>query len=165
MNKVFGVGLGRTGTKSFASAMKTLGFNFLHMPRESRLWLGRYDGANDIVVADNYKRLDRKFPNSKFILTIRDKESWLKSIARKSLNKPRTRDGKRKPGRFRQGEFLIDLETYSSRYDNHVADVLDYFKDRPNDLLIFDVIGGDSWDKLCPFVCKKVIRHKLFPHI
>jgi len=33
--------------------------------------------------------------------------------------------------------------------------VLEYFKNRPNDLLIFAITEGDGWEKLCPFLGEK----------
>ncbi|MFM6277398.1 MAG: sulfotransferase, partial [Dolichospermum sp.] len=38
------------------------------------------DGIIDITVAPYYAQLDTIYPDSKFILTVRDKESWLKSL-------------------------------------------------------------------------------------
>ena len=86
--KIFGVGLTRTGTQSLAKAFNLLGYRFIHQPLENVLFAGRYQGACDVVVAIHYKKLDRKFPNSKFILTIRNKDDWLESM-KAHFSKPR----------------------------------------------------------------------------
>ena len=40
-----------------------------------------YTAFVDTPVPMLYKELDRKWPDSKFILTLRDKEDWLESMA------------------------------------------------------------------------------------
>src|SRR5215217_9330431 len=92
-SKVFGIGLSRTGTVSLAEAMNVLGIKTIHFPCDEQtfedLRMGNYDlrileeyqGAVDTPVAPFYAQLDSHYPNSKFILTVRDKQSWLKSCA------------------------------------------------------------------------------------
>jgi hypothetical protein len=42
-----------------------------------------------------------------------------------------------------------DKEAIATMYEHHVKDVVTYFKKRPTQLLILNIIGGDSWQKLC----------------
>ena len=35
-------------------------------------------------------------------------------------------------------------------------DVLSYFRDRSDDILILDIISGDGWEKLCPFLDRDI---------
>ena len=44
--------------------------------------LERYYAASDMPIPLLYKKLDKAYPGSKFILTIRDEEKWLKSVER-----------------------------------------------------------------------------------
>lgn len=37
-------------------------------------------------------------------------------------------------------------------YDLHYRNALEYFRDRPGDLLVIDVTAGEGWEKLCPFL-------------
>jgi hypothetical protein len=88
--KIFGIGLSRTGTKSLTLALNMIGFKVAHYPDDEitlkELMAGKYnfsllkdfDGITDITVAPYYAQLDKLFPDSKFILTVRDKDSWLK---------------------------------------------------------------------------------------
>jgi len=46
---------------------------------------------------------------------------------------------------------VFDEQRFKSGYNKFVETVLEYFKDRPQDLLILDVTAGDGWEKLCPF--------------
>jgi hypothetical protein len=98
--KIFGIGLSRTGTKSLTSALHVLGLKAIHYPEDEttlrELTEGNYqfsllehfDGITDITVSAFYPQLDQLFPNSKFILTVRDKESWLKSLEKHWFNRP-----------------------------------------------------------------------------
>jgi len=45
----------------------------------------------------------------------------------------------------------------------HVAEVKDYFKDRPEDLLIIDVCSGEGFAQLAPFL-GAAIPAEPFPH-
>ena len=49
-------------------------------------------------------------------------------------------------------------------YSNHNKEVIEYFKDRPNDLLVIDFTTGEKWDSLCKFL-KQPIPETTFPHI
>jgi len=48
-------------------------------------------------------------------------------------------------------------------YDLHYDNALRYFADRPDDLLVMDIPGGDGWDALCPFLGADV-PDVPFPH-
>jgi len=52
---------------------------------------------------------------------------------------------------------------YLERYERHNREVLEYFRDRPDDFLMMDFAAGDGWDKLCPFLGEKKPRQP-FPH-
>jgi len=107
--------------------------------------------------ADYYKRLDLDYPNSKFILNIRDTESWIKSRFNHSM------PGKRpfeKLYRDHLEYFGLDdnesgrnelKQIYKKTHETHHRDVLEYFKNRKNDLLIFD-IQRDDIDKVIKFL-------------
>ena len=47
-------------------------------------------------------------------------------------------------------------EIYIERYERHNREVIEYFADRGNDLLILNITGGEGWEKLCPFLNKPV---------
>src|ERR1700735_3895406 len=76
--KCGGIGLGRTGTTSLCEALQLLGYkNVQHNPDFPEL--KTLDGGADVGVLIFYKYLDYKFPGSKFVLTLRDLEEWLRS--------------------------------------------------------------------------------------
>ncbi len=119
-----------------------------------------YDAITDTPVPSMYKELDKEYPNSKFILTIRNPEDWFESTSNHT-------------GRYKSlypeevwfyGTDKIDKEVFIKKYLDHNAEVLDYFKDRHEDLLIMDICSGDGWQELCNFL-DKPIPEGPFPYI
>jgi len=115
--------------------------------------------------------LDQRFPGSKFILTVRDSsEQWYSSITRfhakiwGSGGKPPTADELRAATYVRLGFAYnlvklygtTDAEPYERRtlidhYERHNKAVLDYFKDRPDDLLVLNVAQKGSYSDFVKF--------------
>lgn len=93
INKVFGIGLSHTATTSLNAALNILGVKSIHWPVDKTTYqelscghydltiLKEYQAVTDITVSPFYQALDRNYPGSKFILTTRNKESWIKSMA------------------------------------------------------------------------------------
>ena len=180
--KVFGLGLSKTGTQSLAAALNSLGVKTKHHPidrqtlqelksGEYRLSiLNRYDGLVDTPIPPYYAQLDEVYPGSKFILTIRDKNAWLSSAERHWRTVKAYRG--RNPDADRVREFVcavvygsVDFnpDRFSYVYDTHERNVRQYFKDRPDDLLILNITGGEGWEKLCGFL-ELEIPQMPFPH-
>ena len=171
--KIFGIGLSRTGTKSLTRALNALGYVMVHYPTDPQTYMelsgGDYavtlldhiDGLTDITVAPFYAQLDQLFPDSKFILTVRDKASWLRSLDRHWEGKPIYDNIPDQADVIRMKQFLraavygtfcFNPERLSYVYDLHYRQVLDYFKDRPDKLLVMNVTEGDGWEELCTFL-------------
>ena len=100
--KVFGAGFGRTGTMSLKIALEKLGTGpCYHMrevithPSHIKLWydisrgedpnwnrlFSGFNSAVDFPVCLFYEQLINKFPDAKFILTLRDFDTWYISTA------------------------------------------------------------------------------------
>lgn len=172
--KIFGIGLSQTGTQSLAHALNLLGFNVIYSPDDEVTLtevmgenynfsiLKDFDGITDIAVAPFYAQLDNLFPDSKFILTIRDKESWIKSLATQwstesaiddSLASNETNMQRRRLLRVATyGTYAFNEERFNYIYDLHYRNVIKHFKQRPESLLIINTYAGDGWEKLCPFL-------------
>ncbi len=171
--KVLGIGLSRTGTMSLAKALGQLGYraaNFVDH-RDSRRgessWfagdfetdsLAGFDAAVDLPLPTFYQQLDARYPGSRFILTVRDPETWLMSVRRHWASTPITDDAQ---GTYRRwvrlamyGTFGFSAARMRSVYEDHRRSVLHYFAGRPRDLLVLDICGGQGWDRLCPFLGK-----------
>ena len=153
--KIFGIGLSKTGTTSLTAALCTLGFRAEHSGlrflTEQAESLHDLDAATD-ELAMAFGELDRKFPGSKFVLSTRDLESWLKSCEhhfRAPLD-PGTRIGQMIESLY--GTTVFDREKFAAGFLRHQQAVRAYFAGRPDDLLVLDVAAGDGFDKLCPFL-------------
>jgi hypothetical protein len=161
--KVFGIGLSKTGLTSLAEAMRHLGYKTIQYPyRPSQI--KNNDCALDLTVTLNYKKLDKKYPKSKFILTVRDYDSWLKSMRNHYRRYPASKRYKEQlMYRLKFWDTVnFNRRLMTKKYYDHLDDVDKYFKGRKKDLLIINICDGEGWKKLCPFVGKKIPR-KPFP--
>ena len=172
--KVIGVGFQKTGTSSLREALKILGYtvgdnnykllfpilkgNFKRVLRR----INRYDAVEDNPWPLIYKQLDEKILGCKFILTLRNEESWYESV---SAHIGDLRDPMHE-WIYGRGKGLPKDDKYNSIevYRRHNEDVLNYFKNRPQDLLILDFSKGDGWEKLCKFLNKEIPAVP-FPHV
>ena len=163
--KIFGIGLSKTGTTSLAHALAILGFNAKDYPGLDRYspgdlksigagLLDQYDALTDTPIPSFYRELDAKYADAKFILTVRDKEGWLKSCKKQFTQKLADKQNEAHNSLFMDlyGCVVYDEAKFSKGYDDFVAGVRAHFKDRPGKLLIMDVVSGDGWEKLCPFL-------------
>lgn len=170
-SKVFCVGLHKTGTSTIGAALLKLGYSVLGCRLDMVHFLsqgnttaplqlaGRYDALQDVPWACLYKELDACYPGSRFILTVRDESAWLESAKRHfgSMHIPLHE------WIYGEGTLVGNESLYLERYQNHQIEVRNYFVNRPNDLLIFDLARGDGWDELCHFLDLKKPLSK-FPH-
>ena len=159
--KIWGIGLQSTGSTGLADALAILGYNSAHVILPS--YFDEYDAVIDSTVAVRYKQLDRLYPGSQFILTIRrDTESWLKSyqrhIAGEDLNKYTTewRDEILYYSPLLFGSVQYDEDLCRASYFRHIREVKSYFQHRQGDLLEIDIPSGEGWEKLCPFLGKPI---------
>lgn len=180
MRKVFGIGLSRTGTSSLATALTYLGYKSLHFPSDdvtrteihpffsnpppslTLTALRFYDALTDTPICLTYRALDKGYPRSRFILTVREKDSWLASC-RHYWQKGLIADLEHAPNAgYRNFVRLINERVYgtaefgeeifSQAYDTHVSQVNKFFSARKDDLLTLDICKGDSWPRLCGFL-------------
>ncbi|MEL6554065.1 MAG: glycosyltransferase [Cyanobacteria bacterium J06621_11] len=165
--KVFGIGLGKTGTTSLCAALRIMDYHTIHMPK-SISEVSAYDAAADTSVAAAFRELDWRYPNSKFILTIRPLGDWLASW-QKHDQRLHQLMGKElsdwiKRLRIRVfGQYEFSPIVWANTYEQHCEDVLTYFKHRPQQLLTYDLCGENSWQPLCHFLDKPIPTVSL-PH-
>jgi Sulfotransferase domain len=169
--KVFGIGLSKTGTSSLAEALNLLGIPTVHFPCDQKTQselatgdghlsiLDRYDGVTDITIAPFYPQLDCVYPGSKFILTVRDADSWLASVASHWDFMSEWCERDRGFQAFTEfivlrvyGSLEFDPERFATAYQRHNRAVRDYFRGRDEDLLVLNICAGEGWEKLCEFL-------------
>ncbi len=171
--KVFGVGFQRTGTTSLSVALNTLGIKTLQFPKElyndiDHDMIREYDGFTDDPVTLLYKELDQRHPKSKFIHTIRDEKSWIKSIHwLLTTGKVKFKESFTKYGdEFNMklfGTTEYDEKLFLETYRKYNDEVFNYFVNRSDDCLVIDFTKGEGFEKLCPFLGKP-LPDRPFPH-
>ena len=171
MRKVFGIGFHKTGTKSLKRALTVLGYRVTGPNGVLRPDIGQsvtdlvdtlvpqFDAFQDNPWPLVYEHLDRTYPGSRFILTVREPQSWIRSQVRffgaKESPMRKWIYGVASP----QG----NEEIYLRRYEQHNRDVLKYFEGR-DDLLVMDFARGDGWNSMCEFLGHG-IPGVPFPHV
>jgi hypothetical protein len=180
--KVFGIGFHKTGTTSLGAALEHLGYGVCRGARPLRDALGhrrlmehlrqaRFESIVDVAdrfdaCVDNpwfmlYRELDRRFPGSRFILTVRDESQWLASAlhyyghSESEIRQWIYGDGAGSP--------VGNEATYLYHYRLHNESVQAYFKDRPRQLLIVDWTSG-GWRTLASYLGHEP-PDAPFPHI
>lgn len=172
--KVFGIGAAKTGTSSLAGCLRILGFR--HKTYDQALSRQKYaEGDYDFILdvarqydsfddgpwnrGDFYKLLDTTFPGSKFILTVRPTETWLRSH-----EKHFSTEGLRNiPQEIRIKDYEEKRDAIVAAYEKRNREVMDYFRDRPDDLLVIDICSGEGWERICRFLDVPV-PDAPFPH-
>jgi len=170
--KVFCIGFHKTGTTSLNASLTKLGYtvtgpdgvmdediknNVLDMCYSLSK---KYDAFIDNPWPIVYEEMDKAYPDSKFILTVRPVDDWYRSICR-HFQETKT------PMRewiYGAGSPVGNEALYKNRYNKHYLEVEEYFAERKNDLLVFDLVHGDGWGKLCKFLGKEVVSED-FPHL
>lgn len=179
--RVFGIGLNKTGTSTLQHCFVALGLVPVASPSAKEysareltnqiILDGNYEQAVSIAanyqsfedrpwnVRDMYKRLDESFPDSKFILTVRDPNSWWKSVERWiTISKPHMKEMYLKHLDSPSLDKLDMVRCYQSYNDR----VIEYFSGSDK-LLVLDIEQGDGWEELCAFL-NKSIPNIAFPH-
>jgi hypothetical protein len=154
-NKLFAIGLSRTGTTSLTKYLNDNGISSIHYPNPNQLYNLQYKAATDITVSDQFERLDKAYPGSLFVYTYRNKESWMKSMEKYlSPSRPHKliQSGWRVEIRTRMyGASLFDQELYSKSFDKYDQRVRKYFEGR-DDFLEINIVGGDTTEALDKFL-------------
>jgi len=149
--KVFAIGFNKTGTTSLHEIFGQLGYLSYHgtkwrnTSRPAIYYM--YDSFCD-GVPDDVPRLDQMFPGSKFILQVRDLDAWLDSRLEHILRLPKGK--KRDPDWTAE---VSSVEKWIKQRNAYHIEVLNYFKDRPEDLLLINFIRDPaSADKIARFL-------------
>lgn len=165
--KIFGIGLSKTGTTSLAGALEILGYRTKDFPGMTRYVpgdlgsidpavLAQHDALTDTPIPSFYRELDRRYPGSKFILTVRDMEGWLQSCMKQFNARHAAKQSEANSRLFVDlyGTAVFDEAQFREGYQRFVDGVMDHFKDRPDSLLVLDIAAGQGWAELCAFLDK-----------
>lgn len=178
MQKIFGIGWAKTGTKTLGQCLRILGYNhqsrrldlvkYLQKGDLSRIYslARKKDSFEDWPWIILFKELDEEFPQSKFILTVRDEKDWLNSYRNLLSNEGKPTRRINKIRRFLYELPFPDVTDAQliERYREHNRNVLSYFSTKKNQLLVVNWGKGDGWEELCAFLNKETPDIEL-PHL
>ncbi|WP_159079887.1 sulfotransferase [Methyloceanibacter sp. wino2] len=196
--KIFCIGYNKTGTTSLEAVLKGLGFRMPDQAFQERLashvlvsgkydvlrgLVEHYDAFQDLPFSQEnaYVALDAMFPDSKFILTIRDPDSWFESLlefhknvfgfdnvddlspdywhgAKYLHNNYVFEQHRRHVTKVNNGHVfenwadLYDRDFMISSFISRNNEIIRYFRDRPSDFLCLDVSQETDTSKVCSFL-------------
>lgn len=188
-NKIFVIGRNKTGTTSINKAFEDLEFILGNQRVAEKLQNFYLKGDFEPIInycksaevfqdypfsyPETFKHIDKAFPNSKFILTIRDNpEQWYHSVIKfhaKLFGKgkiPTKQDLENaiyveKGWIWKNFSFFYnppDLKdiynegNLKKSYINYNKEILEYFKNRPNDLLVLNLNEKGAYQKYINFL-------------
>lgn len=179
MNKAICIGFHKTGTSSIGRVFRLLGIkeHSSYKPRDQafveKLRLGDLDELLEVAASadalrDNpwplfYRELDNAFPDSRFILTVRDTQSWIRSVSNHFGNQENPHSPMRE-WIYGYGTPTDHATAYIERYERHQREVAEYFSGRENDLLTVDLSKGDPLKSICRFLGRRKPWFKRMPH-
>jgi len=185
--KIFGIGNSKTGVTSLGYALVELGLDPCSGWNTSKhlikYWMdGRYIAIFGFAkkyksfydapwnYGDFYKLLNEKFPNSKFILTERDLDTWILSLKNHFTPSRKNKtdisykfarvglDGQA-IHKMRYGISSRSIEGLEEQYKlaqkNRDDEIKKYFKGKTN-FLVVNWEKGDGWKELCEFLEKPI---------
>jgi len=196
--KIFCIGRNKTGTTSFKKAMQDLGFIVGNQRKAEMLFYDYHNGNFKPIIdycrtaqvfqdfpfsaPETYKHLDKAFPNSKFVLTIRNSpEEWHNSMVNfhsKIFGKgkvPTKEDlqnatyiWKGRPWESKKFAGMPEDDPYNkeimiNQYVIYNNEVIRYFSNHPDKLLVINIAEMGSYQKLLDFLGIKVSPYKEFP--
>lgn len=187
--KYFCIGRNKTGTTSLEKAFVDLGYRVGNQAKAELLADQHYFAGNFLPLIsycksaevfqdapfswpETFKFIDKAFPGSKFILTVRDDaEQWYQSIT-KFHAKHFGQNGRiptiadLKGAEYRRLGFMYNTvkvhgtpdddpynkEIMISHYHAHNLSVLEYFKGRPEDLLVMNLAEEGAYQRFVDFL-------------
>lgn len=178
--RVLVVGMNKTGTSTMKGCFQEVGWVPVASPKTmsgvSRLVKdiihdGNYESTLELIphflafedrpwnVWDVYKHAADRFPDSRFVLTVRDSGSWWRSVNNWLTHK--------KPQLVETYQTQLRADSFTERdfiagYERRNAEISDFFQGTDR-LLTVDVTAGTAWEPICGFLGVPV-PDAPFPH-
>jgi hypothetical protein len=202
--KVFCIGMNKTGTTTMLKVFKKLNFRVAPQIKQAldigeiksinenlkiKKFCRRYNFFQDLPFSqgDYYKKINKIFPNSKYILTTRDSDKWFKSLCNFHLIYFRNmgfnfkditevkKEHLKKFDWIKEGYYydytknfwiseikdnqliynwnlLYNRDHYINIYEKRNKEIEDYFQNKKEDLLIFNVSENSNILKILNFL-------------
>jgi hypothetical protein len=175
--RVFGIGWAKTGTTTLGKCFEILGYDhqsqrldLVHDLRDGdlsriRRLVEKKESFEDWPWIILFRELDQSFPTSKFVLTTRDPERWVRSYTNMLHTQGEASEELNEIRHILYGLPFpqVTKEQLLQRYRRHNREVKEYFSGRPDDLLVVNWEEGDGWQELCDFLGREVPSEP-FPH-
>ena len=162
MDKIFFIGMNRTGTFSYYNFLINNNIKSIHQKKDKnnkkdygywyetsldyfkdhQSFVTSFEHYYEKEVYVDFNFLDINFPNSKFILNTRNLDDWL--LSRLNHNKPSYYKSEKK------NLDEIDLLRWCNYRNNHYKNIYDYFKNK--ELLILNISDINKTEKLKYFL-------------
>jgi hypothetical protein len=177
VSKIFGIGWAKTGTTTLGRCFEMLGYDHQSQRLDLVKDIATGEFSRIMALAKEketfedwpwiilYKELDETFPGSRFVLTQRDTDRWIRSYKNMLANQGTPSEKSNEIRKIIYGLPFphVSEEQLIERYRRHNDEVTLYFRDRPEALLVADWEKGDGWKELCGFL-GKAIPNEPFPH-
>lgn len=180
-NKVFCIGLHKTGTTTLADYFKKYGFEATHtvdwQNNHNKLEQFEFfsDGGShfDSINEFDFKQLAETYPNSKFILQTRDTEKWVISKLKHAGWNETTEIQPDDIEKIKHDDWtyksLLTVKKFIEHKFNYERKVKDFFETHaPNRLLVIDVTNkemqANELNRLKTFLKLKSIGGVQLPH-
>ncbi len=197
-NKIFCIGYNKTGTTSLEATLRFYGYSLpLQKEQEVRLsknvfetnyleflaFVQKYDAFQDMPFSQGltFVAADALFPNSKFILSVRESDAWFQSLKLFQMKKMGIdtknvsendilekftylykgygyENKKRFLTTFKDNKSVInwsklyDEKYYIDQYEQRNNLIQKYFINAPHKLLVIDLTKEATTEKLCEFL-------------
>lgn len=129
--------------------------------------LAGYEAAGDVPIPVLYAQFERRYPEAKFLLVLRDANGWVKSVREHIGSRPfaapeRVQYWQYFPARPERIGELTDAELVAM-YAEHTARVEAHFAGRREKLGVFSVDAPDAPQRIAAFLGIESTRP--FPHV
>lgn len=199
-NKVFSIGFNKTGTTSLEAILQEYNFRMPYQGTQEKIlttsaskleyrkirgFIDKFDAFQDLPFSNGmfFIACDALFPNSKFILTVRDEDEWFRSLLRfhkkvfqfddeKSLSEDFLKKitlGVEEEYVYKamkrmitivdenyiptpRWDLLYNEEYFKYIYRERNKNIVRYFSERPDKLLIVDLTKEKDTEKICNFL-------------
>ncbi|TKB45756.1 sulfotransferase [Thalassotalea mangrovi] len=175
VEKLFVVSLPRTATTSFCLAMLEQGFTVAHTAYTQETF-ARAKVIADTPVFSDYARLDRLYPDARFVYLERNPDEWLPSIRQLLLRMQKNlqrQDGGFNPilkrcygevfGQYSEAELSQDQYLLDCYYQ-HQQQVVSYFAERDQDFLRLQANDPLWWQSVATLIDHPMTPAP-FPHV
>lgn len=170
--KIFCIGLSKTGTTSMTAALQMLGYSALHWANPATNALMHeddfllFDAFADLPTCEAFERTYYLFPNSRFIYTTRPLQSWKRSYEAQMQGAGEGAFAARRTRMLRDGAdtawgsanarialgLFYNHPDIVAAYKAYHGRVHRFFADKPaSRFLVFDLASGHGFPELCAF--------------